>query len=553
MINKPNSVFIFLLFFQVIYPEYLVYKKTNNGIELIANEKEYEKIYSILMNYQWPMVIGYAHHMNKTELQEISNPKNDAEENFLRKKLKDLSSDYDIGFIPDIIYQLHVIIEWCRIDNKKEEGETLTPEEQDLFAALAVRDVRRFKAIDNEFIDPLISNPSSTRQQIYDKLRESNNNPSLRIAHQKVNNSLIHYLTQKNYALITNISVLIKQRLPDFIKNVSSLENRSSAVLYNFIKYLSYPGVLEKFVNFESDAHNNNQGLLYRGGRTEEIYMVGSHMKKTPIEAFFLTIPGKKMIAPSTEELQKFLAEKSKSLGWTPWHPALMSGLSSTEEEFPLGSVSYGNSVLAGYLNDTNACVAYYISQKRLGYSLYIDKKQFLSGNLSSLFYISIYNSLASLFATGEFFHSRTISYASKAYESYFQKDPQKKILLAGMDPVFGGITAFDKAGIFMRIGDPLQQTYELSNYIQSHAIIVKLPEMIREFFPPENQVTSYFEAQKEMSSIFKAMFTLRKYAVARKVAKQKEPIAAPSLATQKREPVKLIPKTKPAPAQKSP
>ena len=91
-----------------MHAEYLIYKKIKGAPTQITNGQEYEKIYTMLMNYQWPMVIGNAA-ITKQELKELSAPKENAEENFLRKKLKAISPDSDLIYIPTILYELFVI------------------------------------------------------------------------------------------------------------------------------------------------------------------------------------------------------------------------------------------------------------------------------------------------------------------------------------------------------------------------------------------------------------------------------------------------------------
>lgn len=52
------KLYFFLIssFMLPIHAEYIVFKKVKGMAEPITNEQEYEKVYSILMNYQWPMV-----------------------------------------------------------------------------------------------------------------------------------------------------------------------------------------------------------------------------------------------------------------------------------------------------------------------------------------------------------------------------------------------------------------------------------------------------------------------------------------------------------------
>ena len=110
------------------------------------------------------------------------------------------------------------------------------------------------------------------------------------------------------------------------------------------------------------------------------------------------------------------------------------------------------------------------------------------------------------------------------------------------MIPGIDGVAPLDKAGLLLRIGDPMQKAYELSAYLTKYASVIRVPR--GEFFPPADQIAPYIKTQQELTDLLKAMITLRKYSLKIKAAQQKKK-------EQKVSPVKLIPKTKPAPAMK--
>lgn len=469
------------------HAEYILYKKDNIP-QPITDLNEYQQLYSVLMNYQWPMVVGYAKHMTQQELMEISESKENAEESFIRKKLKAISPTYDIVFIPTVIYELFVIYSFRK--NTIKSLKDIEQLSQDNYSACC----------NAEFLFKLMSNPNSTHQEWYDRYRETNSKQI--IYHQAINNALLEYLV--SFESNGDLKSIFKHKQSAIINDIISKVKDEK---YNtFIKIIENPVHLEKFIDIEYDAYRNNKGLLYRGGRSDEAYIVGykkNESKKRPIEMHFLSEGSKKSI-PSLDELEDSLKKGGKSLKWVPWQSTEVS------QEHPTGTISYGNSLLAGFFNDTDACAAkYYDESDRLGYILFIDKRQFLTGTLHSLFNLSLLNTLTGLFCRGELFHSRTVSYATQAYKEYFEKDPKKTVgSLPGLDTEY--LLPFDKSGLFIRIGDPLQKVYEFSDYVAHNARIVKSPNNI--WFPTLSVTDPYFKAQAELTNMFKAMITLRKY-----------------------------------------
>jgi hypothetical protein len=72
--------------------------------------------------------------------------------------------------------------------------------------------------------------------------------------------------------------------------------------------------------------------------------------------------------------------------------------------------LSYGNSLFAGYVNDSGACVYDFVQHSKLGYTVMIKKSDYFNTNaqIRKLFWISPMGTIESFVAYGERFHSTT-------------------------------------------------------------------------------------------------------------------------------------------------
>jgi hypothetical protein len=76
-------------------------------------------------------------------------------------------------------------------------------------------------------------------------------------------------------------------------------------------------------------------------------------------------------------------------------------------------SISFGSTLLGGLLFDPSACAYDHMANKslwakKLGYVVFINKKEYLLGQLSNMFYIPPIITLLDLIGKGEYFHART-------------------------------------------------------------------------------------------------------------------------------------------------
>lgn len=500
---KKILTFILFAYAFSLNAEYIVYKK-NEVPDPIIDQQEYAKIYAVLMNYQWPMVIGSAYKMPKAELQEITASKVKAEEDFIRKKLQELSPEYDIAFIPTILYELFSIYA-IKFDHKAIPSFALLHSWRPAVSAdYHTKEqglLRNFSASEQDWYN--LYKDMNNYEFVSSKLKEKLSVPQ---AHKDLNTALIHFINGIAPGKDLNKTMIAHQKAI-----AQKIMAALGPTLDIDLQYFSKIDILEKFMNFEREAHGNNRGLLYRGGQPHYgIYIVGARELKTPLEAaFFMT--GEQ---PALAELKK-----GKTFKLFPWEfsKAIEKFIDSSMLTATV-SISYGNSLLAGYWDERGkggACAAQYFVEGRLGYALLINKHEFLLGDLSSLFKYSLFNTIMGLLSTGEFFHTRTISYATDSLREYWEKNTNKEIYFPGIAERL----PFNKNGIIVRFGDQMQKVYELSKYITQYARILKLPAT---FFPSIEKTKPYYVAQQEVTAMVKAMLVVRKKI---KEKRQKTPI----------------------------
>ena len=94
-----------------IRAEYLIIKKTEQGLVPLdtSDEPHAEAIIKILFDYQWPMVVANLSMTRQEQEELLTAGQPNGEEEFLRKKIKEINPNYDVIFIPTTIYELFAL------------------------------------------------------------------------------------------------------------------------------------------------------------------------------------------------------------------------------------------------------------------------------------------------------------------------------------------------------------------------------------------------------------------------------------------------------------
>jgi hypothetical protein len=417
---KFHHIFYLLFFVTYILPvkaEYLVFLTGLESQILPIDEQEYEKIHSLLAKYAWPMSIAHANEIDFEAKDSIS-PIN--EEEFLRKKLREINLKLDIAFVPTILYELFCVAHANTID----ELNITSP-------------IVSAASLDNRIHKLITQSSQSVKQvlEIYDIVNSKY--PDVRRARQAVNNAFIlhlqNLLTDPDIKfnrdikethvsdIIKELCFTIKNKL--FEKIEFTMANQSGTALYKLKELLNPLNIrhdnrqaaenpqkdfFARIVKLEYDARDQFAGILYRA-----------------LGPMITYIPKERATVPIIDSILNQDYDKDE------YTKLLKSYENSTDivsllQMIKFRTVSYGNSLFAGFYFDPGACVLKYLSGNTIGYSLFIDKRGYLkeiaaqmSGkstnaiNAGNIFRISPFNTIVGLFAQGEFFHSRSLLYSS--------------------------------------------------------------------------------------------------------------------------------------------
>lgn len=402
-----------------------------------TDEPNYPAIAQVLLNYQWPMVIANPN-LTSTEQDELLTADiPNAEENFIRRKLQEINPDYDVAFIPTCLYEMFLI----DITNQKENNPL-----QSLVKPMDIA-TSRINIINEINGNGPLHNPW---QDVNNTFTQRNN---LFYAHAFFfcNNVIVQNLFMQYPILQTTLSgIALSDAIQSLIETISynlalNIFNTnklytSYEIFYKHIsgpdKTISYHQAIAQVLKLEYEMRRLNKGLLLRGTNVIKLSRLGN--KKLSI--FGSTLTETEII----ENLQKSYKKKST----LPY------------------SVSFGNSLFGGFFHDNTACVAHYFTKiSNHGYGISINKNQYIKNPASSLFFISPLAPIAALFASGEFFHSRTKTSISQNI------DKNKKII--GLAAPISEIV--DSDHIITTLNDPLVNAELFSHYLAENMYILSV------------------------------------------------------------------------------
>lgn len=384
--------------------ELLVIKKTSTGFAPLNafDIDNYEEIANVLLNYQWPMVIANNSLTEQEKEELLTADQLYAEEDFIRKKLQKINPDYDVVFIPTSLFELFLIVEKHSESNEAKEVSYvnvirfLTKPLFNFFADspldIAVKKFHKF---------PRVEVHVEKKYQLYTQA----NNIFYPAAFLYSNNLLAHALFNQ-YPMLQNSSS---------IREVSAIIEAQS---YNFAAWLLHKRV--DLLNYRLFASMTKESNIVKGNNDLDVVHELSSMSINRNKVLAQTIS---LEYQARSENRALLLRGSKlfdlvtslaSGDRAPERMELMGSALSTHHIVPnrnedkyLMSLSFGNSLFAGYVNDSDACAYIYLSHYN-GYGLFINKKDYIEHQSSQLFFISPLSSITALYAHGEMFHSRS-------------------------------------------------------------------------------------------------------------------------------------------------
>lgn len=207
-------------------------------------------------------------------------------------------------------------------------------------------------------------------------------------------------------------------------------------------------GILNKVISLEYEARTINKALLLRGSSSIEVAQ--------GLEGNKLQVMG----TPVNETSLEQIAFHHKGNG------------GPDEKTLSPYSISFGNSLFAGFINDPWASAYTYLEQFG-GYALFIDKKYYIknlyAGPYKSLdlFFIAPLAPLAALFNKGEFFHSRTKA-AVEPIDRKLKPQLWRSIRFHGMN-----IPLIDPTGILTTERDALIHAELFAKYLAKNMRVI--------------------------------------------------------------------------------
>jgi len=490
-----NIVFIIALCINFLAQAQLLVVTVNSKghVKPLSDElmqKHGKDILKILLKYTWPSCIG--HDLTDKEKKELFANKSGAERDFVSKKLKELNKALDVVFIPTTLYELYVI--YVYTEHELEHFESDDHDDFEVWVDLLpilnqtkseveqkIQDKKLKKISPAEYVKREINEEfGKYNKRIFEPV---NIDVSAEINVLMVQQKLVHLLSEfykiNNHNLINFEQAIFQKREQlknDFfekfidleekffekigkqetssedntykfsVDNTNSVDNtdKDDQYEYNIELYKQRENevqILKKTIDLEYEAFKQNKGLLFRGSTLFDVKNIHQDYKTV-----------------------------------------IASTLYNVSEPF---SLSFGNSLFAGYINDIGAC-AYNYLVRNSGYVLFINKFDYVDNYCSNLFFISSLATETAIFGEGEAFHSRSKAaikeknqkdgYGVRGMLEYYETnlEPNEDIKKYYLKDPFG---------IVLITRNPYRQAYLFSKYFLENVVLLGHPN--------ENNLTS--------------------------------------------------------------
>lgn len=471
-----------------LYSELLIVKKTNDGFASLDSFNDHisKDINSVLLKYQWPMVIRSQ--LNSNEQNDLLTSGNArAEEIFIQQKLIEQTGNdqLNVVFFPTALYELFIMSYILK------EGPLRQAVNAFLLHGGNIDIEKILKAGKKESADIIRKNIN----EIYENIDSFFYNGS---------ENARSYINQE-------ISTMLFALYPEFAnaRDASALSDmihiKSDELTSKLIDQLSSLKFSEKPLTF------NNRNL-YRSDCVKSVAssLADEQKNKIIIKDIALEYEARKLNKGLVLRGTSFDAFKMWNIGGSPEVKVLAGSTihkaTHSYEKPKAYSISFGNSLFGGCLSDCGACAYSYLGAvktryKASGYGILIDKKDYIQHNNSNLFFIAPLSSIASLFENGEWFHSRTKPALAK-------KDNIEGNEIIGV--ANSSRNLIDPFGIFVITRDPLKHNALFSQFIADNGRIIQKGD--ESSLSPEEKkfVEDVKSAQIEVSTFYKQVQFLK-------------------------------------------
>jgi len=477
-----------------------------------------------LLRYQWPTNIlpatsdmKEAEHpfarFTKAERTDVFSQKTAAEELYVRHKVKQFNPAYDVIFIPTILYELFCLYLYFQnpepfylLANSARQLKEYARYGESIDLQTIMVTIGRFKdkalpnayvsmgnhAIDEWFLRPdfddIIKKNISTKPM--GDVKDPVTFQFLRLYHHEmrtcakasflINQKLAAFLedkfafdemNEKDAKTIKQIHDDINSNVKSYLCNIlvelkiayTAWQKENELNQYFSLTQASRIASIMSRLLQEADYFSKLDTKLVNSDKTSLLSKVIDleYKAREQNKALLFRAAGEKIIKSPDEKEQKKAAGPSVALD-IPYSYSQYSTSSRADQPY---SIAFGNSLLAGCLGDPGACMYWHLQPEgtpKLGYALMVDKLSYIKNNVNNLFFIAPLAPWLAIFGWGEFFHSRS--------KAAMNKVPDKEIAVEGFS-----WQLLDKSGAFIIQRNPLHQAGLLSDYIATHAHLLRM------------------------------------------------------------------------------
>ncbi len=490
-------VIISFCYTQLMHSELLIIVKdkiTNNFRTMTHEETvQYQsKISDILLKYQWPMCIQSD--LTPAEITEYLAPnKPYAQEQFIQKKLQEIINpseiDLNVMFVPTSFYELYCIAEQSYNAFHKQYEQALKSGNMHV-AQLYFSSERRNDLLNSDIEQARVDlkQSFSNVNQLFFKSTQDES------ASSSINNKLAQYIFNAYPELCEKKSVLDLS---------NTLESKLDALKAIICETLAQDDTYKKTITSNGISRDTSEWF-----KEEPQTRIISTVMKIEYEARSLN---KALILRGTDILEEAISfkhakhEQDLILAGSTVHEArsFKHSLLGTQEK-PY-SISYANSLFAGFYQDPGGCAYTYLNGRKsnlenrdvIGYGLLIDQKSYMQDGNKGLFYIPSLAPLTSLFERGQYCHPRS----RVAVPDKLKVNKIEGLLRTNKEGLI------DPADIIVFQGDPIKHEQKFSTFLAENGRLIHAnPEDIE-----QNSESKIIASHKKVAKLHQQVQVLGK------------------------------------------
>jgi hypothetical protein len=464
-----------------IRAELLIMKQTETGFAPLddSDNKNKIKIEQILLKYQWPMSAAFALDPKRERDKILAETgdlfiagKPNAEEIWIENKIQQETGNnsYRVVFFPTTLYEIFALTVFGQ------EGD-LSFNPDNLLKKYCAEMGSCRRTFD---LPPLLKssdNPDIVKQSVSALYSKSNKffMGNTNSVHHRINQRLTQHLfelypelrsSKDSLALSSDLETKIANLIPRFSDKLFPIHHLYT--ISGLLRAEPEKKIIAHFIDSEYVGRRRNEALIVRGTS---------------------------VIAVKKDSQKKLVAGSTINVSDESFEIAYRKG------EIKPYSVSFGNSLFAGAINDLSACAYIHLGGvlvapahlKAVGYTLQINKYDYIKNQNSQLFFIAPLGSIPALFSAGEFFHTR-----SKAASA---------LKISDFVTVKGIVEAIeDPAGVLLITRDSLKHGALFSQFLADNGQLIQTGDESQLTEEEKQFAENALNAQKEIAGYYKGI-----------------------------------------------